>query len=159
MSFWTQRLCNMLDSQAPAFQCDIRRMFHSFLFNQYFLNKLCELRGWKAKVTPHLSLLKRVFGENGPLLHLQRTLSSQSASQAPSNLTLCPVWPDGNQVCAFQQGTGGRGPLTKDASNVWGCYPGSSQLTLHLGNLGAKTVCSLGTGAQDGTGYESPSGD
>lgn len=24
MSFWTQRLCNMLDSQAPAFQCDIR---------------------------------------------------------------------------------------------------------------------------------------
>lgn len=41
MSFLTQRLCNVLDSQASAFQCDIWRIFLSFLFNKYLLNTLC----------------------------------------------------------------------------------------------------------------------
>lgn len=41
MSFLTQRLCNMLDSQALALQCDIWWIFHLFLSSKYLSNELC----------------------------------------------------------------------------------------------------------------------
>lgn len=101
-------------------------------------------------MTTRLSFFKRVFGDNGPLLHLQVTLHSQS---------LCPAWQGRDKACTAEQGTRGRKPLIKDGNNVRGCYPGSYQLTLHLGSLGAKTVCSLGSRAQGSLGMKSLLGD
>ena len=86
MSFLTQRLCDMLDSQALAFNVTFDKSFtHFFSTDTYWTNSaICQKH--KDEYPP--GLLLESSGDDSNLLHLQTTSSFQSTSHTSSNLIL-----------------------------------------------------------------------
>lgn len=75
MSFLTQRLCNMLDSQALAFNVTFEKSFiHFFSTNIYWTNS-ARCQEYKDDYLP--SLLLEGIGNNSNLIHLQTPSSFQ----------------------------------------------------------------------------------
>lgn len=86
MSFLTQRLCNMLDSQALAFNTTFdKSSIHFFSTNIYWTNS-ARCQGHKDDYLSGLPL--EGIEDKTHLLHLQTTSSFQSTSYTSSNLIL-----------------------------------------------------------------------